>query len=284
MFRPTTAIHKTVIHQTVIHKTVRRATPWLLCCLFLALAPAVMAEEITLDQVLALNLESRGGDALEGVETMRMIGTMTMGPGMEAPFTVYFQRPHKMRLEFTMQGMTGIQAFDGSNGWFVMPFMGNPNPQKMADDQLKQTREMADFDGPLIGWKDKGYSVELLGKTEIEGTEAYELKITTKDGDVTHTYLDTDYGLEFKQTAKRSFQGVEVEAETSIGDYKEVGDIVVAHSMETRIGNAPAGQVITIKEIDLNVEVTDDMFDMPEPSKADPTGHDHDHDHGQGSE
>ena len=34
-----------------------------------------------------------------------------------------------------MQGMTGIQAYDGETAWGVMPFMGKSDPEEMAEDQ-----------------------------------------------------------------------------------------------------------------------------------------------------
>lgn len=233
-----------------------------LALLLLAL-PAV-AEE-TVDSIIAKNVESRGGmDALQSVETAKLTGTMTMGGNMEAPFTILSQRPNKMRMEFQLQGMVGIQAYDGETGWAEMPFMGNPEPQKMADDQLKQTRQQADFDGPLVDWKEKGHQIELLGKVDVDGTEAYKLKITLADGDEITSYLDTDYCLEFRQERKVSVQGNEMDVNLEIGDYKEVGDLVMPHSFEQRFGGAPAAQVLTIEKIELGVEVDSAVFTMPE--------------------
>ena len=44
------------------------------------------------------------------------------------------------------------------------------------------------MDGPLIDYKAKGHTVELLGKDKVEGTDCYKLKVTLKNGDV-RTYL-----------------------------------------------------------------------------------------------
>ncbi|MEM9533546.1 MAG: hypothetical protein AAGA23_21675, partial [Pseudomonadota bacterium] len=53
----------------------------------------------------------------------------------------------------------------------------------------------------------------------------------------------------------------------TIGDYKEVGDIVMAHSMIASIGDgtAPIQQAITIETAELNVsDISADNFAMPE--------------------
>src|SRR5215207_5327167 len=75
----------------------------------------------TADEIIAKNLEAKGGlDKLKAVQSMRITGKMMVGPGMEAPMIIEMARPHSVRMEFTIQGMTGIQAYDGKGGWSVM--------------------------------------------------------------------------------------------------------------------------------------------------------------------
>jgi hypothetical protein len=51
--------------------------------------------------------------------------------------------------------------------------------------------------------------------------------------------------------------------ETVYGDYKEVGGLMMAHSIESKPVGAPAGQVITIDSAEVNVDLADDQFAMP---------------------
>ncbi len=236
--------------------------------LALIVLPAV-AEELTLDQVLANHYEALGGlDAIKGMETATFVGKMAMGPGGEAPFKMYFKRPMMARMEFTMQGMTGVQAFDGETAWMLMPFMGKSDPEVMAEDQAKNMKEQADIDGPLVDWQNKGHKVELLGLEETEGTEAYKIKIELANGDVRTHYLDSEYFITIKQEGKTMVQGNEMEFETILSDYKEVGGLMFPHSIESRSKGAPEGQVITIDEIEVGIELGDDLFTMPAPAEA----------------
>lgn len=238
--------------------------------LLLILAGALMglpvaAQDMTLDEVLAKHYEALGGvDNLKAVNSAVFKGNMTMGQGMEAPFTMTFLRPMMARLEFTMQGMTGVQAYDGEVAWMVMPFLGKNDPEEMADDQAKNMKEQADFDGPLVDWQGKGHQVELVGMEETEGTEAYKLKVDLANGDVRYHYLDSEYFIAIKQEGKTEVQGNEVEFETILSDYKEVGGLMFPHSIESKPKGAPSGQVITIDTIELNSDVSSDMFAMPE--------------------
>lgn len=241
-----------------------------LCVLIglLALTGQTVAE--TLEEILAKNLEIKGGEeAILAVKTTRSTGTMRMGGSaagaLEVPFIAEFKRPGKVRIEFTMQGMTAVQAYDGEVGWSVMPFLGKNEPEEMAEDQLKDIKDQADFDGPLVNSKEKGHTVELVGTEEVDGTPAYKLKVTKANGDIVNLYLDQEYYIEFKAETTREVQGAEVKVSTVFGDYKEVDGLLFAHSMEVSFEGNPAGQVITMDTIELDVEIDDARFTMPEP-------------------
>ena len=143
------------------------------------LIPGLRAQ--TVDEVIAKNIQARGGmDKLKSVKSIKTTATLAMGPGMEAPGVMIQKRPDMARLEFTIQGLTAVQAYDGSKAWQVMPFMGKKDAELMSADDAKEMQETADLDGPLVDYKAKGNTVELLGKEKIEGTDAYKLKVSLK--------------------------------------------------------------------------------------------------------
>jgi outer membrane lipoprotein-sorting protein len=233
--------------------------------LFLAGLIGSAAWAQTVDEIIAKNVEAKGGlEKLKSVQSLRMTGKMMVGPGMEAPMVIETARPHKMRVEFTFQGMTGIQAYNGTSGWMVMPFMGKKDPEPMSADDLKQAEDQADIDGPLVDYKEKGHQVELLGKDEIEGTPVYKLKLTKKNGDVSTLYLDADSFLEIKAEGKAKVRGQEIEGETTFGDYKEVGGLVIAHSIQSKMkGGQGPGQTITFEKVEINPDLPASRFEMP---------------------
>jgi outer membrane lipoprotein-sorting protein len=229
-----------------------------------SLAPLLLAE--TVDEIIAKNVQARGGmDKIKSVQTTRSTGVMTMGPGMEAPGTLIQKRPDMARLEFTVQGLTAIQAYDGKVAWQIMPFMGKKDPELMTADDKKDIEENADIDGPLVDYKSKGNQVELLGKDKLEGTDVYKLKATLKNGDVITIYLDADSFLEIKEQVNRVVRGTEQEVETSLGDYKEVNGLMFPFAMETGVKGSPQTQKLTLSKIELNVPVDDSIFKMPPP-------------------
>lgn len=228
----------------------------------LLLAPVSRAQ--TVDEILAKNFEARGGvDKIKALNSMRITGTMMVGPGVEAPFTIESKRPGKRRLEFSVQGMTGIQAFDGEKAWSVMPFMGKKDPEAASDEDSKAAREDADFDGPLMDYKAKGHTVELVGKEPVEGADAYKLKITKKNGDVEYYYLDAETYLLVKQEGKTKRRGTEFEGEVTFSDYKDVDGYMMAYTLEQGVKGAPQKQRMTFTKFELNVPLEDARFAMP---------------------
>lgn len=230
---------------------------------------AAPAQAQDLDEVLNNYYEAIGGlEAWQAVQSMKMTGKMMMGGmGIEAPFTVMAKRPNMARIEFVFQGITGVQAYDGETAWQVMPFTGNTDPEEVPDDQAEDLWETADVDGPLVGWEESGHTVELLGMEETEGTQAYKLKVTMKSGSIQYYYLDSEYFIPIRMEGVRQVQGRTVEFETIVSDYKDVGGLMIAHSIEARPKGAPAGQAVTIDLVELNVELADSLFVMPEKSE-----------------
>ena len=235
-----------------------------------ALALASFAQAQTVDDILAKNFEAKGGLAkMKAVQAIRLTAKMTIGPGMEAPAVIEQKRGDKVRIDITFQGMTLTpMALSGTTGWKLMPIQGNPNPEALSPEEMKDAIEQADMDGFLVDYKTKGHTVEYLGKEKVEGTEAYKLKVTLKSGDVRTVYIDTDSNLEIKIESKSLRRGVEHEGDTILGDYKEVEGLVVAHSIDSGQKGSPGRQVITITKVEINPKLDDLRFAMPVKKEA----------------
>ncbi|MDZ7292911.1 MAG: outer membrane lipoprotein-sorting protein [candidate division KSB1 bacterium] len=229
---------------------------------FISILFNLTASAQTVDELISKNLEARGGmEKLKAATSMKMSGKMLF-QGMEAPFTIYAARPNSVRIDMTLQGKTMVQAYDGQTAWMIMPFMGSTDPEKMPEEASKEIQEQADFDGPLVDYKEKGHTVELIGKEDLEGTEVYKLKVTLKNGDVRYVYLDGETFVELKWTGIRKRQGAEFEVDTYLSDYKPVDGLVFPHAIESKVKGQTMNQM-TVEKIELNVPVDEAMFKMP---------------------
>ena len=233
--------------------------------LVIGLAVTVPAAAQTVDEIIAKNTAAKGGaEKLKAVKTVRMTGKMTLAPGVEAPIVMELQRGGGMRMDITVQGMVLSQGYDGTKAWLVNPLQGSKAPQEMSADDTKAIEEQADIDGPMIDYKAKGHTVELLGKDKVEGSDAYKVKVTMKNGTVRTFYIDAEHFLEIKEESKRMQRGTEVEGDTIYGDYKEVGGMMFAHSIDGGQKGAPARQKVVVDKIEINVPLDASRFKMPE--------------------
>ncbi len=223
---------------------------------------ATVGQDLSLEQVINNHYQALGGlDRVKSVTSRRMVGTMTMQPAGEAAFALLSKRPSKARMEITVQGQTGIQAFDGETGWMFMPFMGQPAPEVMPADMANSMREEADFDGPLVDYREKGHSLTLIGVGDVEGTATYELELTHRNGEVTTYHLDAQTFLPMLTESDRSVQGTQLHVQTILGDYREVNGMMIPHSIQ--VIQDMGSQTLTIELIEHNIEIDDALFVMP---------------------
>jgi hypothetical protein len=229
---------------------------------------AVTVGAQTADEIIAHYVKTVGGmDRIQAVKTLRRTGKFTGGGGFEAVIVEESKRPTKVREEFSIQGMTGINAWDGKTGWKIDPFGGKKDAEALTEEEMKSILEDSDFDEPLINYREKGNKVEFVGMDQVEGTDTYKLKATLKNGDVRYYYMDTDYYVPIKIEMKRMIRGAEQEFETTLGDYKEVAGWFLPFSMESGVKGSQDKQKITIQKIEANVPIDDIHFTKPSVKK-----------------
>jgi len=236
----------------------------LLLTVAVGLASASMTAGQSVDQLLANYVKTIGGaEKLASIKTMRTVGTFHGGGGFEAVVLQESKRPNSVREEFSLQGMSQINAYDGKQGWKVNPFEGKKDAEAMGEEELKSIVEDSDFDGPLVDYKAKGNKIEYLGKEDYEGSDVYKLKVTLANGTVKTYFLDADYYLPIKIETKQTIRGTEIETETVLGDYKESGGVYFAHSFESGRKGSANKSSITIEKVEINPALDDSRFSMP---------------------
>jgi hypothetical protein len=76
-----------------------------------------------------------------------MTGKFEGGGGFTASVGQENERPNLIRQTFTLQGMTAMQAYDGTTGWQIQPFGGKKDPELMGEDELRDLLLDADLTG-----------------------------------------------------------------------------------------------------------------------------------------
>lgn len=215
----------------------------------------------TLEEVLAEHFSATGQDNMLKVNSQKVTGKVIQS-GLEIPFIQYAKRPGKVRLEASIQGLTLIQTFNGTEGWVINPFAGVTTPQPMTEDQLRSIKYQADSDGMLWNWKEKGYTVTLEGQEDMEGTSCYKIKLVTEPGDVFTFWIDADTYILLRQNTKMTVMGNESENDTYFSNYSMVEGIAMPGKAESKM----QGQLVMtmiFEKMELNPGLEDTIFDKP---------------------
>lgn len=195
------------------------------CCVF----PAGAALAVTADEIIAHHVEARGGlEQLHALKSLQRTGRVIV-PGMNIELTAseVRLRPDMIRSEYTLQGMTAVQAWDGHEAWQIQPFEGRKDPERMPADQAKPLAIAADIDFPLVDYRAKGGKVEYLGLEEVDGTPAHKLRLELASHDQILYFIDPDTWMVIRDVQKREVRGAEEETETDYGEYERVQGVWV---------------------------------------------------------
>ena len=227
----------------------------------------------TADELIAKNIQARGGmEKMKAIKTTRVTARFEGGGGFTARVGQENQRPNLLRETFTLQGMTQVQAYDGSQGWQIQPFGGKKDPELMGEDDVRDLLLDADFDGPLVDYKEKGNTVEFLGHDTVDGDDALRLKVTQKNGDIIYYYLDPDTFLEIRKEVQEFIRGSVRESVVEYGSYKPVNGVMYPFAISQGSKANPAAQTTTIQKIEVNVNINPADFSVPRALRPEEKG------------
>ena len=253
------------------------AAPCMILTLGIVLSVPGLARAQSVDEIISKNIQAHGGlDKIQAVQTMRSSGKVSFG-SFQARFLQENLRPDKVREETIIQGLAQVQAYDGKTGWQVNPFQGRKDAELLSADDLKSLQEDSDIDGPLVDYKSKGHTAQLLGHDSVEGTDCYKVKLTLKNGDVRIYFLDADSFLELKIESQNTVRGTVQYSETFYGDYELVNGIYFPFEYQQGQKGSSDRAKFTVEKIELNVALPDSLFSMPpsppvKPASGNPGG------------
>lgn len=243
-------------------------TPMKLCVQTLALTVVFLSgcsSPSPVDEVIASNLEARGGQGkIEALNSIRETGTVTASGGRVARMVREIKRPGLFRLEFSYQGTKSVFAHDAVTGWQVAPLQGQLEPRKMApEDDAAGGVDQRDIEGPLLNWREKGHTVELVGSEMLPGGEAFKLKVTLNGGAIRFDYVDVESRQVVRSDGTRIIQGRPTRVEMTFSDFREVDGLVFPHRVETRSQERPGVLTVAVEEVELNPDLDDQRFRFP---------------------
>lgn len=222
---------------------------------FLLVATVFVTKAQTADEIISKHIDAIGGaDAWRKVTSIRQEGTMQVqGADVTVARTVLHGKGTRQDISFG--GMNGYSIMTPTAGWNFMPFQGQTQPEPMTAEDIKEGQQDMDAQDELVDYKDKGTTVELLGKDDVEGTECYKLLVTFKSGKSESLFIDPASYHIIRQVAKQKANGQEMDITTNFSNYQKLPEgIVVAMSMTLPFGE------LNIKKVEVNKPVDEMIF------------------------
>ncbi len=221
----------------------------------------------TADEILKNYFENTGGMAVwKNLNGVKILATAN-AQGMVIPVEIYQMKDGKQLVKINFQGQEITQlAFDGETMW-TTNFMTMQPEKSDAETTENAKKQVKDFPSPFIDYKEKGFTVEYMGKETKEGAETFKLKLTqtpimvdgVEEANVSYYYFDTENYVpivtesEIKQGPMKGQMSI-----STMSDYQEVNGLYFPFAMSM------AGQAVTVQEIILNPEVDAASFAFPE--------------------
>jgi outer membrane lipoprotein-sorting protein len=231
--------------------------------IMLAITPMIAQ---TADEIIDNYIENTGGaDAWNALTGTKMSGSAT-NAGMTIPVDIINMKDGKTMITIDLQGQKMTQlAFDGETMW-TFNFI-TMQPEKDDTETTENMKaNLGNFPTPFLNYKEKGYSVELLGKETKDGIETFKIQLTqnpvmingVEEPSITYYYFDTETFIPIMSESPINAGPMKGQMSTqTFSEYQEVGGLYFPFLMTM------TGQTITLKEIVLNPEIDMSLFSFP---------------------
>jgi len=212
-----------------------------------------MPEGMTASRVMDQYIEALGGrQVLENMKDVKQTAHVEMN-GQRLTIETYREKPDKMATRMLMNGrLMQEQTFDGEKA--SVRAMGQT--QQLTGKQLESFKFEATMH-KFLRYEELGVELSLEGMEEVDGSPAYEVKITNPDGVERYEYFDAQSGLKVKskQTVK-SPQGEMTQSET-YSRYQEVAGVQFPYRIEV---SGMRSMTMEVDSIEVNQGMDPEIF------------------------
>ncbi len=188
----------------------------------------------TVNDILVRHEATTGFNNRLKIKTLTSIGQITQ-MGNTLPISIIQKRPNKYRFDVHLSEGRITQAFDGISGWAFNPY-SSQDTLPLEGPELAQIRESADFDGILHSYRQKGFSIQLMGQVKIGAQDTWKLQIKKPNGEKMNFFIDAKSYLVVKSDVGLLIDRMPYVAESVFGDFRRVGGMVLPFYIQTRNG------------------------------------------------
>ena len=184
---------------------------------------------------------------------------------LQLPFRMEIKRPHKSRLEIDFAGKTAVQVYDGEHGWKFRPYLNREDVEPFNAEEAKAEESRAALDDPLMDYAARGTRVALEGTEAVDGHDAYKLRLTLKNGDTQHVWIDAHSFLDVKvEGIPHRMDGKMRNVFVHQKDFRTVKGLVIPYLYVTEVEGYLGGHKMLVESVTVNPAIDDSQFAKPQ--------------------
>ena len=215
------------------------------------------------DEIINKHIKAMGGtDKLAKLQSVKITAEMDV-MNMKVPITTTIVQNKGFRSETTVQGMTVVQAINGTSGWTLNPMTGQTTPTALPEEAVKAMSTETDLTG-LYNYKQKGYALTLDGEEDLAGAKVYKVSMTLPNGTKRVNYISKDTFYILKMIVQTTVDGQELKSENTQSDFRNVDGVVYPFTSEVSTSAMPGTtMVLKISSLEVNPKIDEAIFAMP---------------------
>ncbi|MBW8362118.1 MAG: hypothetical protein K0M56_08040 [Kaistella sp.] len=213
---------------------------------------------LSLESIINKNIEALGGEEKLREAKSAVAEGVIYTQQVNVPIKSWMVHNEGLRLDMQIQGRKNTTVVTPYGAWTLFPAQRQKRP---VDSDLATAREGAeelDMTGDLLDYRNKGNSVELLGKENLDGNEVYKLKVTRKSGTEVLLFLDATSFLLLKRVIDKTIEGKVTTVTERYSNYTKTPD---GYLYATVCDHSPSGFSIKLVKYEVNVPVDSKIFE-----------------------
>ena len=213
----------------------------------------------TLDEIIDKNIAAMGGkEKLLALNSVSMEGTLSIN-GQSIPVKIIQLNNKGQKITITFNGMDNYTIQTKDSGWNYFPMQGQTKPEVMPSAVIKEGSDGLDIQGSFINYQEKGHTVELVGKDDVDGTECFKIRMVTKSGLEEILFIDPSNYYIIKSVEKTKASGQEQDQTQIFSNFKKMDNGYVFPFSLTGFGPAE----LKITKIEVNIPIDESIFTPP---------------------
>jgi murein DD-endopeptidase MepM/ murein hydrolase activator NlpD len=214
-------------------------------------SPIVRAQALSARQVLEKATAALGGkERLAKIQTRTASGKVE-AKGVEGTYRLWAKAPDRLKTTLAIPMQQLERGFDGNQGWEK-----HTSVRELCDAELERLKQRAVFN-PLLSYLNDATPVELKGKKQLLGAEAYSIQFSPKGESPVTFYFDAASFLLLREDHRLDDALLKI----SYSDYRQVNDVLIPfHVKEESPGQTLS---ITFDEYNVNAPLDDSLFKNP---------------------